>query len=839
MSKKPFKVSARTARLIGRENVAHADGAIIELLKNCYDADSKTCILYFDIKYNHIPEKLSPSIYRNYYKETLLDEISFFELCYQKFDDSYILKKKLSDDLLTQLEFFLKKKNKLFIVDSGEGMTEDIIDKHWMTIGTNNKLEEVYTPSGRIKSGAKGIGRFALDRLGSTCKMITKPHSENSIVGYEWDVNWEDFEKENINIQEVQADFKKITPLDYQRKVNSEIPDLRTVKIVDEKFLNNGTLLKISGLRDWWTDSEIKKLCHNLEVLSPPDLDQSFDIYLFDKRKPNDYGKINNEIFDDFDYKLYAKVNKDKTVNITITRNEFNLSAIDKSLFNRHQMQVFPYDYETFTSKTFDIVTNVFELLPNLKDSLLEIEADRLGEFDFTFYFLKLTAGGSIFKERFFYRDFDSKHRKKWFESFGGIKIFRDNFRVRPYGEVGNTSFDWLALGERKAQSPAGIAKPGNGYRVAPNQVAGTIHISRIANLKFNDKSSREGFQENETFEIFKNLIRGIINKFEIDRSTIGREMDLLQRESNEFKEAKDRADDFIIDDENSYESKTFSQVSDERNTFKKAYDSVKRDYEDTLEEIRILRALATTGLMVTSFAHEFSALRNQMERRTDSLHAVLSQLLDEEELKKTLLPRKNPFHKLKSFKYTDLKLKHWLDFSLAAIRKDKRNSGKINFQEFVYEFERNWQEIIDTRQVDLKIEIDSNLTSLNAYIIDIESLFNNLLINSFDAFDRKGFKGDRRIDIKINSFDDEESGLNYLNIDYADSGPGIAKYILNPYNILKAGFTTKLDGNGQPIGTGIGMWIVNSVVEYYDGALQINIPEFGFKINIKIPFRI
>ena len=37
----PFKVSARTARLIGRENIATSKGAIIELVKNGYDADSK------------------------------------------------------------------------------------------------------------------------------------------------------------------------------------------------------------------------------------------------------------------------------------------------------------------------------------------------------------------------------------------------------------------------------------------------------------------------------------------------------------------------------------------------------------------------------------------------------------------------------------------------------------------------------------------------------------------------------------------------------------------------------------------------------------------------------
>jgi len=47
----PFKVSARTASLIGRENVATSKGAIIELVKNGYDADSRYCIVLIDNKY--------------------------------------------------------------------------------------------------------------------------------------------------------------------------------------------------------------------------------------------------------------------------------------------------------------------------------------------------------------------------------------------------------------------------------------------------------------------------------------------------------------------------------------------------------------------------------------------------------------------------------------------------------------------------------------------------------------------------------------------------------------------------------------------------------------------
>ncbi|MEZ5147297.1 MAG: hypothetical protein R2759_09495 [Bacteroidales bacterium] len=48
MSEIPFTVSARTARLIGQENFANAEGAIIELVKNCYDADANVGVVVID-----------------------------------------------------------------------------------------------------------------------------------------------------------------------------------------------------------------------------------------------------------------------------------------------------------------------------------------------------------------------------------------------------------------------------------------------------------------------------------------------------------------------------------------------------------------------------------------------------------------------------------------------------------------------------------------------------------------------------------------------------------------------------------------------------------------------
>jgi hypothetical protein len=123
---------------------------------------------------------------------------------------------------------------------------------------------------------------------------------------------------------------------------------------------------------------------------------------------------------------------------------------------------------------------------------------------------------------------FCNNDRKDWLNKFGGIKVFRDDFRVRPYGEAKDSAFDWLGLGGRKAKSPATPSKPSGGWRVGPDNIAGGINITRLGNLEFEDKSSREGLQENKTFQIFKLIILQILSTLEVDRAILAKEMKLF-----------------------------------------------------------------------------------------------------------------------------------------------------------------------------------------------------------------------------------------------------------------------------------------------------------------------
>ena len=100
-NKIPFRVSARTAKLIGLENFSNEEGAIIELVKNTYDADAKNCILIFDIKH-----KISVN------------------------------------EKGEKIKLFDKLDSRIFVIDNGIGMTESIISNQWMTIGTDDKLYE-------------------------------------------------------------------------------------------------------------------------------------------------------------------------------------------------------------------------------------------------------------------------------------------------------------------------------------------------------------------------------------------------------------------------------------------------------------------------------------------------------------------------------------------------------------------------------------------------------------------------------------------------------------------------------------------------------------------------
>lgn len=98
----------------------------------------------------------------------------------------------------------------------------------------------------------------------------------------------------------------------------------------------------------------------------------------------------------------------------------------------------------------------------------------QIGSFTFEYIFMKLQNQK---KEVFFYKEI-GKTRNEWLEEHGGIKIYRDNFWVRPYGENGSDSFDWLGLEARNNANPVAVSSKTEAWTVRNAQGQGTVFIS-------------------------------------------------------------------------------------------------------------------------------------------------------------------------------------------------------------------------------------------------------------------------------------------------------------------------------------------------------------------------
>lgn len=776
----PFKVSARTARLIGRENIASSKGAIIELVKNAYDADSPFCIVYFS-------------------------------------EDS------------------------LYIIDAGEGMTQSTIINHWMTIGTNNKEGDFFTKSGRVKAGAKGIGRFALDKLGSKCEMLTSFNPNTGIDmdtydssakfnGYAWDVNWDDFEGEFKTIDKVTAKLIGFASLNLQKYIDDNIGNDILKKITKNFSFSSGTILKISNLRDNWDDYFIDQLYSDLEVLIPPREHSNFKLYLISAQEQNKYGEVFGSVCDDYDYKLIAKTDDKQNVSITIHRNEYDVETINPKLFERDLFKNYPYKAEDFQRGSWTLETTFSQLLPGYKKLDEDNIFEKIGAFDFSFYFMK-RAYSSPDAEKYFYNKFNSNERKEWLNKFGGIKLFRDEFRVRPYGEAKDSAFDWLGLGARKTKSPAPTMHQSGGWKVEPDNIAGAINISRIENFNFQDKSSREGLQESEVFRVFQQIILKIISKFEEDRAKIAREMWLFYNDINADAANRKQAEELAkkILEENAKKQNGSINIGmsidsdNEKVILAKSLQDKEEEIEKLEDEQKMLRGLASSGIVVASFAHELGSLKDILNGRVDSLKGLISEQIPAHLFDKTP-DFLNPYILLEDMRKQDNKLQNWLNFSLASARKDKRKRKKIYIESYLTSFQNTWNTILTNRQINLNIEYGSKEEiDMRVYEIDLDSIFNNLIVNSIDSFMLHKNNPMRAINIKQSDTDKE------IIFDYFDNGVGLSEDIVNHQDIFEPLFTTKRNRHtGEEIGTGLGMWLVKTIIKEYDGSVQLLYPQHG-----------
>ncbi len=757
MSKMKYRISSRATILLGRESVSKVDGAVVELVKNTYDADAVLCFICFDVENDCI-----------------------------------------------------------YILDNGIGMTKDVIENCWMMIGTDNKKANFRSEKNRIKAGEKGIGRFALDRLGSKCDMYTKSKFSEQLIL--WRNDWSNFEQTGKTIDEIEADYEKLD-VTYEDIIPSyilnNINDIKSKRLDLNIELVSGTLLKISGLRDEWKDKDIENIFNTMGFLIPPSEDKDY-IICVQKSPVASYLIIENEIKDEYDYKVSAEFDGE-LFHIILDRNEFDLKKISTDIFKMDRFKDFPYRYQDFETKIFNYKFTIAELMGNKDNDYIE-SIKKIGKFKFSYIFMKLLLQDDS-KETFFYKEI-SKGRKIWMDQYGGIKIYRDNFWVRPYGDPESDSFDWIGLDARRATNPAAISHQSENWHVRNAQGQGSVLISRIDNECILDKSSREGIIENEYYKLFKDVLTNIISIFEKDRAYIGRTMKLYSDIVNEKEKTKETGKELaktLLNKTRKNRKKGRALPATEQvETLAKAVQYYEEEREELISEVKLLRSLATNGLITTSIVHDLKSINALLVNRVDSFKFAIEKQND-------VLTNRC----LDDLRKNDVFLKSWITV-ITNQKKDKRTRTKRDLYEVIKDTVNILEPILKQKNIVINVADDNKQILKKIFISDFESILYNLIINSVESFEKSKI-AERIITIKM------LTGSQFV-LHYEDNGEGLSEIFKSPYDIFKYGITSKYDKNGEPIGSGLGMYIVASTAREYNAQYEITKYTNGFGLKLNFP---
>ncbi|MBD3831983.1 MAG: ATP-binding protein [Brevundimonas sp.] len=843
MAKVPFRVSARAARLIGRENVATSHGAVTELVKNAYDADADACAVLFVRRWKDAPKSFTEqevAVVRGLFPgvdEVLEDDGGRWQV---KADVGHTDAAKLAHALDQVLD--------LWIIDNGHGMSSDIINERWMVIGTDAKELNARSHGGRIVTGAKGIGRFALDRLGRESDLYSGEDESDSIV--HWFVDWSDFEGAGKIVSDVEAlletENQRLPEVYKSADLGDLLPTERPAGVEKGVSLSweTGTAIRIGLLTDTWDSTDSLRLKDTLSSLLPPQERADFDIYVYDHRAPAESGFIDNLPPDQFDYRLVANVKADGTVRIKLERQEIDAERIRASVFDAEAMKQPGFTKEDFGQGFYEFDTDLRRLL-KLKENEDVGPYEDVGPFDLTLYFFKLQNPTSDNLLRYPQKNFDVSRRRAWLKNSGGIRLYRDNFRVRPYGEPGSQAYDWLLLGERVARNPAAASRVG--WSVPPQQVAGTLYITKEGNPGLDDQSNREGIRNERAFAAFRDIVRALISAFEHDRSYI----------LNQFAAAFDRDNPPPPDvaealrivkqyrrDSVGAGSKSPSpvevvgakaeQVSSDIGLIGEALESKVHELEVLRDDNQVLRGMATLGTILVSFTHELKQIKADMEARGDRLANSINAVTDPDRLAK--VPElARPSSVLARMRRQDEKVSRWVDFALAAVSPAKRRRRVIDAQTYLEGLKGYWDEFLVARKIQLNVgETSSGTLGVLAHEIDLDSIFYNLINNSVEAFLKPSGHTAREITMRATA-----ANPRWVDIEYEDNGPGLSTTFNVADDIFMFGVTSKKDdGLGEPGGTGIGMWLLRNVVDDYGGSVSLRstLGEPGFKLAVRLP---
>jgi len=677
----PFQPKARIIKLLGEELITNEVIAIVELVKNSYDADATSV-------------------------DVVLEDV-------------------------TNLE-----EGRIYIRDDGCGMALNTVLDVWLQPGTHAKKDirergQTTQKFHRPILGEKGVGRFAAQKIGSLITLTTKTKVEKfeNIV----EIDWKEFDEDKF-LSEVSVKWLQVEPKAFSGD-------------------KSGTIIDITFLRKAWTEEMVGTLAKELASLQSPFAGrENFEIHL----KSDEFPQIGKEV-------LFPKEMLEKSVYSFIGKvTESGLLKDTKYVFN----------YPAFSQFNRTTIVNGKDIRD--KDFVKEKKLIKpfCGEFTFKFYVWDLDPMSMTDTiSRAAYLRFIKPHT--------GIRVYRDSFRVWPYGTSGN---DWLELDMRRVNNMPKC--------LSNNQVVGLIDINSFRNLGLKDKTDREGLIENTEFRHFKTLVLAVLNELEILRRQDKDKVDRL-RQRKTGKEIDQTTAEIEKLRKKITEHSHTQLYGDNVNSVEKAHDNYKTDI---LEKLLVAAGIGTAALMP---AHE-------IQIQLKDLMPFLS-ILKEDLIKWGFGSRI-----VDNFAEINRIMDILWEVSEGALELTKRELKTFSLNSAVIFSLKIKKQTFERNDIDYEVvEKSKDKITIKGYSNLVITALLNILDNAAYWLQHK--TENRKIKITIK----RDSDFNPIIV-ISDTGPGIFPEDL-PY--LGNAFYTR-----KPRGTGLGLFISKRCMEANDGKIS-----FGF----------
>ena len=773
---------------LGSELISSDGVAFYELIKNSLDADAQrvTVAVFYRLEYAVYSEILrelgedrdTPSALRERFLRSLPRRRTWEELRAVAVQ-GLVAGSPEVDELEAALEnadtrdafiATLRSANRIEVDDDGDGMSMDILQSVYLTIGTSyraqQKLEQYADDDddseddeeARVILGEKGLGRLSAMRLGDRVLIVTGQSGARR--WNQLDIDWNDFADaadEDLDSVEVE-------------------PEEGNVKERDER----GTLIQISALRSEWSAEKLQSLAvEHFSKLSDP--------FGGTPRPPLTLRFNGNEVpVPEFAGFLLEQAHGRFQARLVLTGR--NAPRIEGQMEYRLHNRTRPLRLTTLELQTLTGID-----VPTIQ---------RVGGFALDIYWFnrrlltKLEGIGNL-----------TVVRRILGEWAGGVALYRDGYRVNPYGGAND---DWLDL-DRDAFSTSG-------FKLNRGQIIGRATISQRGNPYLVDQTNREGLKENPEKGAFVKILAAIVEIYRQYLNEIDRDVDRARRVT-----AAEALERFQDEDER---LGSLMPMVEEALRGSEGGRTLTRRLRDTVVDLRaaaelVQRAagaqerersrvlhLASVGLMIESLAHELyrataagletiaQAKRSRNANTTGtSLRVLDSQLRTLQKRLKVLDPLSTNARQTRE----NFELVSWIDDIVRSFA--SRNEGRRI-------------EIV-SRSVPANREL--NVRAVKGMFVQV---LENLLSNSLFWV---AAQYRERLRLHVARDDDDPIGridvivdLNARRIVVTDDGPGIPEE--RRETVFEPFFSTK----PQKQGKGLGLYIAREIAEYHGGTLTL-----------------